>query len=56
MGKRIFGLVQLSGLNLVPKPPARINAFKMIPILRLQAYIPWVCNKTVSWNGELVEG
>jgi hypothetical protein len=27
MGKRILGLVQLSGLSLVPDPPARIKAF-----------------------------
>ena len=27
IGKRIFGLVQLIGLNLVPKPPAKIKAF-----------------------------
>ena len=28
IGRRIFGLVQLNGLSLVPKPPARIKAFK----------------------------
>ncbi len=27
IGNRVLGLVQLSGLNLVPKPPARIKAF-----------------------------
>jgi len=29
MGRRIFGLVQLNGLSLVPKPPARTTAFKV---------------------------
>jgi len=32
-GKRIFGLVQLRGLSLVPKPPARINAFNAVTVL-----------------------
>jgi hypothetical protein len=27
IGKRVFGLVQLIGLNLVANPPARIKAF-----------------------------
>jgi len=27
MGKRVLGLVQLSGLSLVPNPHARIKAF-----------------------------
>jgi hypothetical protein len=30
-GKRLLGLVQLIGLSLVPKPPARIKAFKGFP-------------------------
>jgi hypothetical protein len=41
IGNRIFGLVQLSGLSLVPKPPARMTAFKRLPqTVRVQAYIP----------------
>jgi hypothetical protein len=28
IGKSILGLVQLNGLSLVPKPPARITALK----------------------------
>ncbi len=30
IGKRILGLVQLNGLSLVPKPPARMTAFKQV--------------------------
>jgi len=32
IGNRILGLVQLSGLNLVPKPPARIKAFNLFTV------------------------
>jgi len=48
IGKRVFGLVQLIGLSLVPKPPARINAFKEFHRLKLQIYIQLPRNKTIS--------
>lgn len=34
MGKRVLGLVQLSGLNLVPNPPASIIAFSECHLFR----------------------
>lgn len=36
IGKRILGLVQLNGLSLVPKPPARMTAFKQVHRLDLR--------------------
>jgi hypothetical protein len=49
IGKRIFGLVQLSGLNLVARPPARIKAFKRFPpFARLQTYIRSGFIKTIA--------
>jgi hypothetical protein len=33
IGKSILGLEQLSGLSLVPKPPARITAFRVFTAL-----------------------
>ena len=34
-GKRSLGLVQLSGRNLVPNPPAKIRAFNAFDVLRV---------------------
>ena len=35
IGKSSFGLVQLRGRSLVPKPPAKIKAFNVFFVLRI---------------------